>query len=220
MKTVGLITIGQSPRDDIVPEMAKLLGPEIGVLEAGALDGLSRDQVAGLAPGPGQDALVTRLRDGTEVVIAKQAILGLLQGCLDRLAPRADAFVILCTGAFPPFRCSRPVLEPDRILFATVRALFREGTLGVLIPIAAQRESATARWSQIASRLAIAVASPYQGPAALVRAAEELGRAGASLVVLDCMGNTQAIRETVRDITGVPVLLPASLVARLVAEVI
>ena len=28
-RTVGMITIGQTPRDDIVPEIEKLLGPSI-----------------------------------------------------------------------------------------------------------------------------------------------------------------------------------------------
>lgn len=220
MKTIGLITIGQSPRDDIVPEMQKLIGPEFCVLESGALDGLSREEVRGLGPAAGQDALATRLQDRTEVVVAKQAILERLQRCLDRLAPEADACIILCTGTFPRFRCARPVLEPDRILFAMVGALYTEGPLGVLIPLAAQRESAIARWSRVTPDLAIAVASPYHGSSEFVGPAEELKRVGVRLVVLDCMGTTQAIRQTVQDITGVPVLLPTALVARLVAEVV
>src|SRR2546426_2515839 len=37
-RTVGMVTIGQSPRVDVVPEMAKLMG-SAEIIERGALDG-------------------------------------------------------------------------------------------------------------------------------------------------------------------------------------
>jgi protein AroM len=218
--TVGMITIGQAPRDDIVPEIEKLLGPSIRVEQAGALDGLGPAEVAALAPRPGQDALVSRLRDGTAVVIAKQAILDLLQGCLDRLEPSIDAAVVLCTGTFPRFRCSHPVLEPDRILVAATQAVFDGGRLGILIPLESQRDWAVRRFAPMTADPVIAVASPYDDPEALIRAARELGRAGATLVVMNCMGYTPAMKALVRDVAAAPVLLPGSLVARFVAEVL
>jgi protein AroM len=219
MKTVGMITIGQAPRDDVVPEMEKLLGPGFRVVQAGALDGLSRAEVERLAPGPGQDPLTTRLADGTGVVLAKEAILAHLQRCLDRLAD-ADALVILCTGKFPRFTCARPLLEPDRILFGATRAVFGGGTLGIVIPIEEQRAVATTRWSPVSPAVTVAVASPYRGAPELARAAETLRRAGAGLVVMDCMGFTQAAKDMVHDLTGVPVLLASSLIARFVAEIV
>lgn len=218
MKALGFVTIGQSPRDDYVPEMEKILGADARVIQAGALDGLSREEIDALAPGPGQDPLITRLRDGSSVIVAKQAILGLLQDCLDRLDPEIDAAVLLCTGVFPHFRSSHPVLEPDRILYAAAEAVFGGGRLGVLIPIEAQRATMTARWRPIDPEAAIAVASPYAGTAPLVEAAGALARAGASLVAMSCMGYTQAMKALVRDVAGVPALLPTSLVARIAAE--
>lgn len=219
MKTVGMVTIGQSPRDDVVPEMEKLLGPDFRVVQAGALDGLTRDRIALLAPGAGDDALTTRLRDGDDVIVAKGAIIQRLQDCLDRLEHEVDAFLILCTGNFPAFPCRRPVLEPDRILAGAAQGVFDGRHLGVLIPIPEQREGSGRRWSALAGRRTVAVASPYRGPADLARAAEELKRAGVSLVVMDCMGYTQAMKTLVRDVVAVPVLLPSSVVARIVAEV-
>ena len=38
MTSVGMITIGQTPRDDLMPQFQELLGPEFTLLEAGALD--------------------------------------------------------------------------------------------------------------------------------------------------------------------------------------
>ena len=40
--TIGTVTIGQSPRIDVVPEIAAILGDNIIINEAGALDGLSK----------------------------------------------------------------------------------------------------------------------------------------------------------------------------------
>jgi hypothetical protein len=37
-KTIGLVTIGQSPRSDVVPDMAAILGPGVEIGEAGALE--------------------------------------------------------------------------------------------------------------------------------------------------------------------------------------
>jgi len=219
MKTVGVITIGQSPRDDVVPDMEKLLGPDFRIVQGGALDRLSRAEIEALAPRPDEFPLITRLLDGTSVVIGKEQIIARLQGCLDALGAEASAFAIMCTGKFPRFRCTRPVLEPERILFATAQAVHGDGPLGVIVPIEVQREAAQAHWGRITSDVTVAVASPYGGAGPLVTAAETLARAGARLVVLDCMGFTQAAKATVRDVTGAPVLVGVSLVARMIAEV-
>lgn len=220
MRTIGVITIGQAPRDDVVPEMEKLLGAGVHVVQAGALDGLSGEDIARLTPSSPEDALTSRLIDGTEVIVAKPAILPRLQACLDRLADAADLFVILCAGKFPPFRSSRPVLMPDRMLAAAVAAVFDGGRLGVIVPIAEQRAGAIARWSAVDPRVAVAVASPYAGTAALVAAAEELRAAVVSLTVMSCLGFTSAMKAVVRDVTSAPALLPASVIARFISELL
>ena len=40
---IGLVTIGQSPRVDIVPEMAAVIGPDVEVREARWFDALPRE---------------------------------------------------------------------------------------------------------------------------------------------------------------------------------
>lgn len=220
MRTIGVITIGQAPRDDVVPEIEKLLGPGVRVVQAGALDDLTREEIARLAPSRGEDALTSRLVDGTEVIVGKPAIVPRLQHCLDRLAGVAEMFVILCAGKFPAFRSPRPVLMPDRMLAAAVAAVFDGGRLGVIVPIAEQRDGAVARWSGVDPRVAVAVASPYAGPAALVAAAEELRGAGVTLTVMSCLGFTSAMKAVVRDVTSAPALLPASVIARFVSELL
>lgn len=40
---VGAITIGQSPRADVVQELLPLMGEQVELIQAGALDGLTRE---------------------------------------------------------------------------------------------------------------------------------------------------------------------------------
>ncbi|MDN5940637.1 MAG: AroM family protein [Nitrospira sp.] len=58
---IGAVTIGQSPRDDIIPEIREILGPEVEIVERGALDGLSLKEVNDFYPGPPGPILVTRM---------------------------------------------------------------------------------------------------------------------------------------------------------------
>jgi protein AroM len=218
MKTVAAITIGQTPRDDVAGELEKVLGPEIRVVQAGALDGVTRGEIDALAPVADGDALITRLRDGAEVIVGKSRILSRLQACLDRLAGESEAATILCAGVFPAFRSPHPVVMPERCMTAMVDAVFDGRRLGVIVPINEQRASYRARWSRVDPRLTVAVASPYDDPARLVEAAEELRRAGVSLVVMECMGFTSGMKQIVRDVTAAPALLPVTVLARVLAE--
>jgi protein AroM len=219
MKTIGAITIGQTPRDDVAGELEKVLGPEVRVVQAGALDGLARAEIDVLAPAADDDALITRLRDGADVIVGKSRILPRLQACLDRLAGESDASTILCAGVFPAFRSAHPIVMPERCMNAMVDAVFDGRRLGVIVPIEPQRDSYRARWSRVDPGVAVVVASPYDDPARLVDAAEELRRAGVSLVVMECMGFTSGMKQIVRDVTGAPALLPATVLARVLAEV-
>src|SRR5438034_10613382 len=97
---VGLVTIGQAPRVDVVPEMAELMRPGIEILERGALDGLSRPEIERLAPEGDNEILVTRLSDGHSVFVGKEKITPLVQRRIDELeADGATMSVVLCTGA-------------------------------------------------------------------------------------------------------------------------
>ena len=62
---VGAITIGQSPRADVVQELLPLMGEQVELIQAGALDGLTREDIQAFAPGPEDYTLISRLRDGS-----------------------------------------------------------------------------------------------------------------------------------------------------------
>ena len=75
---IGALTIGQSPRNDLIPEIeAFFKGAEI--IQLGALDGLSKEQIADLAPSGDDEILVSKLKDDSWALMAESKIISLLQ---------------------------------------------------------------------------------------------------------------------------------------------
>jgi protein AroM len=217
----GLVTIGQSPRVDVVPDMAEVIGPGVELREAGALDGLDRAQIAGLAPGPGDEILVTRLADGGSVFVAKRHVVARLQAKIADLERAGVGLTaLLCTGAFPRLAASRPLIQPQQVLLGVLRAMSWPGRLGILTPSARHVPQTEARWRADGFDPIVVPLSPYEDedPAAVGRAADALRAAGVGLVVMDCIGFRRKTRDELRAATGAPVLVANLLVARVLAE--
>ncbi|MEW6308317.1 MAG: AroM family protein [Bacillota bacterium] len=218
---LGTLTIGQSPRADMLPEMVPLFGPGVAVVERGALDGLSLDEVKAFAPTTGDYVLVTRMGDGTSVTIAERFILPRMkQHVADLAAEGCDAVLLLCTGEFPSFTAPVPLVRPVRLLKGVVGALAKDGHLGVLTPSAEQVPQATKRWLEVAPRVTAQPASPYGAPGLVDAGAMGLAAAGVELVLMDCMGYTQEMKARVKAIVKCPVLLARGVVARVVGELV
>jgi protein AroM len=222
LKKAGMITIGQSPRIDIVPEMREVMGPEIEIMEAGALDGLTLEEVKRFYPRRRDYILCTRMSDGTEVVVAKRFILPRVQQCIDLLTERgAEILVFICTGHFPPFSSKRLFVEAQKIVDHFILALHGENErMGLLIPLSDQIEQARRKYRRLKGEMIIRSASPYASEDEVTQTAKELKKADPHLIVMHCMGYTQAMKKKVMEITGKPTILARSLVARAVKELI
>jgi protein AroM len=88
--------------------------------------------------------------------------------------------------------------------------------IGVLLPLAEQAQGFHLR-PAVGQQLEFGHASPYEG-SRFEAAARELS--GADLVVMHCMGYTEAHRETVARVSGRPVLLARRLVATALANLL
>jgi protein AroM len=220
-RKIAAFTIGQSPRMDVVPEMLDVLGPDVQILEAGALDGLSAEEVAELRPRAGDYVLVTRMRDGSSVQIAEHHILPRMQGQIDRLVEEgAEVVALLCTGEFPGFTCSRLLLEPQRLLHHFVAGVGRGRRVGAVVPAPEQIEQGTRRWREVANEVQVEAATPYGDVVELERATRRLKDGGAELIVLDCIGFTGAMKRLTTELAGVPVVLPRTVLARTIGELL
>ncbi len=218
MKRLGIVTIGQSPRPDVAPGMAEILGPGVEIVETGALDAV--EDVAALAPRAGETLLVSRLRDGRQVRLARERIALLVQGCIDRLEQEGiNPILLLCTASFPGgFRHRGLLLEPDRLIYQLVSGVLGRGRLGVLVPEAEQVGEMSSKWAAPGREVVTAWGSPYGPPAAVAEGARALASQRPELVVLDCVGYRPDHKEIVAAIVRTPVLLSSTILARILAE--
>jgi protein AroM len=221
-KKIGIITIGQSPRTDVVPEMSAFFGKGVEVLERGALDGLSLEQVREYAPEAGMIHLCTCMRDGSEVVVAKEKLLPKIQKAIDDLNREQVALILLlCVGEFPQFRSTCLVVEPQKIVDHCIQGLIGAShRLGIVIPIAEQEDWVRETFSTLTDAVTVTVASPYAGEDDLIRAAKALKKAACDLIVMYCMGFNRQLTRPVREITAKPVIVSSAIVARTVGELL
>jgi len=221
--TIGLLTIGQAPRPDGLARDVGAVVAGAKVLERGALDGLTREQVAAMRPSADDYRLVTLMSDGGSVQIAKRFILPRLQEQIEALEDEgADVTLLMCTGAFPTFQHRRPLLAPQAALYGVVKALAVGGRVGALTPLAAQVEQARGKWSEMGvPDTFVTAADPYcDDPVVEVRAGAARSRAaGATVLFLDCFGYDLRMKRAATEAFGGPVVLARSMAARLAAEV-
>ena len=218
---IGALTIGQSPRNDLIPEIeAFFKGAEI--IQLGALDGLSKEQIADLAPSGDDEILVSKLKDDSWALMAESKIISLLQERTDELCRRGvSLIVLLCTGMFSKeLVASVPVIYPQKLLYSIVPILAGGRKLGIISPDPKQTEQNYERWQKVSDNIVVAALNPYDKSNAPGKAAQYLKENGAEVVVLDCMGFTIAIKEKMAELMGVPVILPRTLVARVVGEML
>lgn len=217
MSVIAIVTIGQSPREDVVPELQRYL-PAARFVEAGALDDLDDRAIAALAPKGDDFPLVTRLRNGRSVVLGEDAITPRMQAAIARLEADADLVIVLCTGEFD-VSSRRPLLFPGRILASTVMAVHGGRPIAILAPHDGQVTLVGDRWRKRGVQATVLAASPYAETdfEAVGRHARD---AGATLVVMDCLGYSLAMKAAVTRGSGLPALLVRSLAARVAAELL
>ena len=223
MKTkIGAITIGQSPRIDVTGDMVPILGDKVELLEAGALDGLTRDEISKFVPEEGDYVLVTRLRDGSSVTFAEKYIIPRLQQCVTNLEAQGAALIIfLCTGEFPKFKANIPLIYPNEILMGCVPVLTGASDIVVICPSPDQVEQSKIKWKDAAKKVTPIPASPYTGNMDDIIAAANKTKdlADADLVILDCIGYNQEMKKIFTDITGKNTVLSRTLLARVIGEI-
>ncbi|MFE0591281.1 AroM family protein [Micromonospora echinospora] len=194
---LGLVTIGQAPRVDLVPDVETALSG-VDWVEHGALDLLDADGIARLEPRGGERTLVSRLRDASRVRLGATSIAPALDDAIRRcVADRCATVLVLCTGRVEHGPAAVPVLHAEDLAHDLVAQLVGEGRLGVLCPVPEQLTDIRDRWEERLGRPVVAAAvDPYTaGPDEVAAAGREVAAAGADLVFLDCIGYTGQQRD-------------------------
>ena len=166
---IGAITIGQSPRTDITADLLPMLSPSIELREYGALDPYTLEECRErFAPKEASPVLVSRMRDGSQVEMAEEAVIPLVQDCI----LRAEA----------------------------------EGAEGTVL------------FSSNGVSVTVTPASPYREAGHIKAAAGILSQQAPAFLYMDCMGYGVSMKEDARLASGLPVVLPRTMIARIINE--
>jgi protein AroM len=225
-RTLGIITIGQAPRDDIADLFAMHAPAGTRVVLRGALDGLSDAEIDAVRPESGADTLYSRLRGdgkgaGRDVKISKKAVIARSPQTFAKLrADGCDAIVYACTGDFPPMEGDEGVLFPSRVLNGLATGLLPRGRLGLLIPLAEQAEKLSSKWSRPGLEVFAEPLAPSADAREADAAARRLAAKKPDLVAMDCMSYMPATKEQVKPALGVPALLAITATGRVLREML
>jgi protein AroM len=188
------------------------------ILEAGALDELTTEQIESLRPHESETLYVSRLRNGTEVVIARERLLPLLDEKIRLLRQDgAESIVLLCSGKLN-LESERMIIFPSRILESAVQSLLNgRGRLGVLVPEETQVRDTIEAWSTFAEDIEALCFSPCGD---LMDSLQASARAFADrdLIVLDCIGYSSDHRKVVRTLSRKPVISARTIMFRFLEE--
>jgi protein AroM len=216
---IGLVTLGHSPREDH-EAVYDLIAPGIKRKLVGGLDSFTCEQAAALEDKNGVSPLVCLLSDKTTVEIPLPVLFPYLKSQVDTLADQgASLAVVLCSGGFPTFDCSIPVVLPGLVVPATVAGLYPDKNIGLIVPNEAQVPAALSHWKNQGVEAVCAVVSPYEGTG-FEEAGEKFRANETDFVAVDCMGFGEEHRERLKTLCGCPVMLPKTLVARVALELL
>lgn len=223
--TIGMATIAQSPRDDVVPYMREYMPDGLKIVESGCLDGLSRAEIDMLGPEEGEVGIVARLKEGGSTLLSHKKILPRMQRCVDQLIKEdgAELVVVLCGADWTAIRADQLVVNPGRLFPSVISALAHGRRLGVIKPSAGQVDQERKRYEAMGIDAIVTSASPYAAGERLDlarAAAEQLRDADCDLIWMTCIGMDGAMRNVVAEVTGKPVILAHALLARITTELI
>lgn len=218
---VGIITIGQSPRTDVTFDLKEIWGNLVNVIEKGCLDGLTLKEIQKMKPEEEDYILVTRLKDGTQVIVTKKYILPKIQEKIKELNKEGvDVILLLCTGELPTLKSKVPIIRPHELLHKIVAAIAGEEKIGILVPLPEQKEQFKKEWLLSGVDAEIACGSPYRGKEIYLKGIEELSNKEISLIVMDCIGYSKEMKQKAKKLADIPIILPRTLIARVINEII
>jgi protein AroM len=218
--TLGVVTVGQTPRNDLTPDLLRTTG--VALIEFGALDGLGSPEIETLAPRPGEAALVTRLRDGSHVSVAADRMHALIQSAVREAEsdPSSLGTLLMCTGPFEGLEHRGLLFQADDLLSGAVRALGRRARVGVICPLEGQRHESARKFEDGVLEVSTAAANPYGSADEVLPVARSLAAEGMEIVVLDCMGFDAGHRSAIETNLRIPTLLARTAVGRLVGSLL
>lgn len=220
---LAFATIGEAPRDDLVPYLRSKLPGGVNVRQDGVLNHLDEDGRHALNANDDTLHMVTRARNGTAYKLSYERTMPHMQRVVDGLVDDgADLVVILCGADWTPIRANVPIVNPGRLFPNLVQALGSGLRVGVIKPDEAQIPHTIREYTGLGLDPVVTAASPYHDDRLdrARRAAETLRDGGAEFIWMTCVGMDEDMRDAVHEILPRPTLLARSILARVIAELV
>ena len=157
----------------------------------------------------------------TDVTADILRILPRLQDAINHMEDEGCSLIMMfCTGSFPETLSAKniPMIYPCELLNRLVPLMTKKSSIICMTPSPLQTEQCEEKWKNYVDHVTAIAASPYGDWDALEKAAEEIKDLDADLIVLDCIGYTQEMKKMFAEKTGKKVVLPRTLLARVVSE--
>jgi len=204
-KKIGALTIGQSPRPDLVAPLLERMPPGYELIQAGALDGLAAADLP-----PVEDSrypLTTRLVDGSLVMVEERFLEPRLIGALKRLEREGvAATILLCAGTFGGVVGERPLFKPFSLGKVMLENLGM-GRVGFITPIPEQIAPVRKRWQTAGfSPIVWAVDLSRQNLAFTQELQHRVAVNRLDCIVLDYVGHPTDYAHSCQERAGVPVI--------------
>jgi protein AroM len=216
MTALPVFVIGQAPRPDLAAEIAAA-APGLPIAMRGALDGMTRADIAAIPPRDGADTLFTMLPSGEGVSISKDAVTQRMRRLLDTTP---GPVLLACTGTFKGLP-ERPVLvQPSAVLNGLAEALLPRGRLGLFVPLPEQAATLGASRARDGLALSVVALRPHSDDATRAAAMAEMAAMKPDLVLLDCISYTRQDKAAAVAALACPVLLSVAVAARAAASLL
>ena len=141
---IGAITIGQAPRTDVTADILRIFDDSLELVQAGGLDGLTKEEIAEFAPG--KDDSVT---------FAERYILPRLQDAINHMEDEGCSLIMMfCTGSFPETLSAKniPMIYPCELLNRLVPLMTKKSSIICMTPSPLQTEQCEEKWKNYVSR--------------------------------------------------------------------
>lgn len=222
MKSLGLISIGQATDGDFVPVIRDIVGKDVRLDVRGALDGLTDEEIAAMAPPPGEHPVVTELNDGRSVKVSKPLLVPRINGIMrEMLLSGTEVGCLMCTGSFEGLSVPEGfvLLQGRQIIDHAVLAICPPGVkLGVLVPLAEQEALSGGKYRDMGYEVVCGHGNPYGSMKELAENARVFR--GCFAVVMHCMGYGREHRQLVAEASGTLVLEANAVMGRMAGELL
>lgn len=204
-KNIGALTIGQSPRPDLVAPLIQRLPVGYQVIQAGALDGLSTKSLPPISSAT--YPLSTRLLDGTLVIVEEAFLAAKLQVALDLLEAQAVlATLLLCAGTFAELSGTRPLFKPFTVCCDVLQTGGMQ-TIGLIAPIKEQEVPIRQRWQSAGFQTVVWTADLTRQDKQFARQlAIQIETNKLECIVLDYVGHPTWVVQQLQKFCSVPVI--------------